>query len=199
VAFGERRWWVNREDAVAGTAATDGRSKLLPYNLNGRAEMSVKRLQRKQIRLPSAVYGQPGVRVLLTIIVDGRQRIFETPILANACIDLLREQSEHDEISVLAYCLMPDHLHLLVRVDGVINVIRFVQAFKSISARIAHQLGHEGHLWQRSFHDRLLRETDEELESAKYILANPVRSGLVETWLEYPFSGSFTYDLTDLA
>jgi putative transposase len=55
-----------------------------------------------------------------------------------------------------------------------------------------------GQLWQRSFHDRLLRESDNELERVRYTVANPVRSGLVDEWQEYPFSGSFVYDLADL-
>jgi REP element-mobilizing transposase RayT len=154
--------------------------------------------QRKRIRLPADIYGQPGTRALLTVVVDGRRRIFEAPELARPTIDLLREQSMRDAIAVLAFCLMPDHLHLLVRVDGLIGVPRFVQDFKGKSTRAAWNYGHVGQLWQRSFHDRLLRESDNELERVRYIVANPVRSGLVDEWQEYPFSGSFVYDLADL-
>ncbi|HEX3723321.1 MAG TPA: transposase [Nitrolancea sp.] len=157
-----------------------------------------ERPQRKQIRLPSAVYGQTGTRVMLTLVAEGRQRIFEKPELASACIDLLHEQATLDAIAVLAYCLMPDHLHLLARVDGTTDMIRFVQAYKSRSTRLAWQHQHFGRLWQRSFHDHFMREIDDELHSLRYILANPIRSGMVETWQDYPFSGSFVYDLADL-
>jgi REP element-mobilizing transposase RayT len=154
---------------------------------------------RKTIRLPADVYGQPGRRALLTLVVDGRRRIFEDPDFARATLDLLRQQADRDRIGVLGYCLMPDHLHLLVRVDGTVGVIRFLQNFKGKSTRIAWNYGHAGTVWQRSFHDRLLRETDSELETVRYILANPVRQGLVNAWPQYPFSGSFIYDLDDLS
>jgi REP element-mobilizing transposase RayT len=160
--------------------------------------MRVDQPRRKQIRLPTAVYSQTGMRALLTIVVEDRQRVFEQHEFAIACIDLLRDRATHDKIGILAYCLMPDHLHLLTRVDGTVSVIRFVQAYKSLSTRLSRTHGQTGHLWQRSFHDHLFRETDDEREAIRYVLANPVRAGLSETWHDYPFSGSFTYNLTDL-
>jgi REP element-mobilizing transposase RayT len=155
--------------------------------------------RRKTIRLPVGVYGQPGTRAALTLVVDGRRRIFENPELARATLDLLRQQADRDRIGVLAYCLMPDHLHMLVRVDGTVDVIRFLQDFKGKSTRIAWSHGHAGTIWQRSFHDQLLREMDSEIETVCYILANPVRRGLVDAWPQYPFSGSFIYDVDDLS
>ena len=154
---------------------------------------------RKSIRLPADVYQQPGIRALLTIVVNSRDRIFENAALALEIVELLRQQAEYERIAVLAYCLMPDHLHLLVRVDGPIGAVQFIQTFKSKSTRIAWKHGHTGQLWQRSFHDRLLRETENEHETIRYLLANPVRSGLVGTWPQYAFSGLFAYELADFS
>jgi putative transposase len=90
-------------------------------------------------------------------------------------------------------------VHLLVRVDGRVDVIQFVKSFKSRSTRLAWTFGHPGQLWQRSFHDRVLREMDDEQECLRYILANPVRAGLSEAWTDYPYSGSFAYAIADLS
>jgi putative transposase len=157
------------------------------------------RPKRRQIRLPAAVYGESGARVLVTFTVVDRKPVFTDPALAAACVELIQEQAGTDAIGVLAYCLMPDHVHLLVRVDGRVDVIQFVKSFKSRSTRMAWTHGHSGQLWQRSFHDHVLREIDDEREYLRYILANPARVGLVETWSDYPHSGSFEYEITDLS
>ncbi len=92
---------------------------------------------------------------------------------------------------------MPDHIHLLICVNGEVDVVRFMQAFKGKTTNLSWRYGLSGQLWQRSFHDHVLRESEDEDEHLRYILANPVRAGFVETWNDYPFSGSFAYDLAD--
>jgi putative transposase len=154
---------------------------------------------RKQIRMPAAVYGEPGARVLVTFAAIDRKPVFADPVFVQECVDLIREQAGTDAIGVLVYCLMPDHMHLLVRVDGQVDVVQFVKSFKSRSTRLAWTYGHPGQLWQRSFHDHVLRETDDEQECLRYILSNPVRVGLSEAWTDYPYSGSFAYAIADLS
>lgn len=54
------------------------------------------------------------------------------------------------------------------------------------SRQINRHLGHEGALWQTAFHDHALREEEDLHEIARYVVANPLRAGLVESLLEYP-------------
>ncbi len=86
---------------------------------------------------------------------------------------------------------MPDHVHaLLVPRDGG-NVIRFVQAVKSRTARAYAALGGTERLWQRGFYDRIVRREEDVARLAEYILANPIRAGLAEETSTYPFSRLF--------
>jgi hypothetical protein len=54
-------------------------------------------------------------------------------------------------------------------------------------------------LWQDSFYDSVLDGREGIMEVASYILANPVRKGLVTAALDYRYSGSFVYSAEDLA
>ena len=96
-------------------------------------------------------------------------------------------------IALLAYCLMPDHMHLLVQPEDGVDVVAFVRRVKSRTTRIYWSEGEAGRLWQRGFYDHVLRGDEDVLHTARYVLANPVRAGLVSEPTEYPFSGSLLF------
>lgn len=153
--------------------------------------------KRKRIRLDQANYQAPSTRAAVTITAADRHPVFVNAAFTEACVVMLCEQAERDEIGILGYCFMPDHLHLLVQVAGPTNLIDFVGAFKGRTTRLAWKHELSGRLWQRSFYDHVLRENEDPKVRLRYILDNPVRRGLIAAWHEYPFSGSFVYDLRD--
>ena len=62
-----------------------------------------------------------------------------------------------------------------------------MRRFKSNSARsINRHLNRQGALWQQGYHDRALRHDDDLLATARYIVANPLRAGLVKRIGDYP-------------
>jgi len=81
----------------------------------------------------------------------------------------------------LAFVVMPDHLHWLFRLDAAVTLSQVVQRVKSVSA---HRIGRA--LWQSGFHDRGAREGEDVRDQARYIIANPLRAGLVERVGNYP-------------
>ena len=100
--------------------------------------------------------------------------------------------------AILAYCFMPDHLHLLVEAQTeTSNLLKFAHATKQ---RTGHEHRHRSSepLWQKGYFEHVLR--DEELTPvvAKYILANPVRAGLCSLPGDYPFSGSLVWSKEQL-
>jgi REP element-mobilizing transposase RayT len=99
--------------------------------------------------------------------------------VAEVVFDLVRNNS-----ATLAACLMPDHLHWLVLPEEG-SPSSFVARFKSFSTHAARRTGHKGRLWQRSFYDHVVRRNEGCREIARYILANPVRAGLVNDWRGY--------------
>ncbi len=152
---------------------------------------------RKHIRLPVDAYSEPGLRAMVTIATHDRARCFDDSEFAEDCSNQLRSQSVDQSVAVLAYCFMPDHVHMLLRVDGDVGIIDFVGKFKSVTTRLWWSRGDRDRLWQRTIHDHLLRETEDEGDYLTYVLANPVRAALVDEWTEYRFSGSLAYDLSD--
>ena len=86
---------------------------------------------------------------------------------------------------------MPDHVHLLVQTTEGGDIRRFARLAKQRSG-YAHAQATRERLWQPSWHDRLLRDSDDRLDVARYLLANPVRAGLVDDVSAYPFLGSGT-------
>jgi REP element-mobilizing transposase RayT len=95
----------------------------------------------------------------------------------------------------VALC-MPDHLHMMVE-GGASNadLWSLVVKFKQRTGWFFTRNKVKGR-WQKDFYDHILRDEDDLENQARYILNNPVRSGLVDHWLEYPHKLSTVLDLT---
>ena len=83
---------------------------------------------------------------------------------------------------------MPDHLHLVAQgVTDAASLPEFMQRAKQRSGYHGKRvIGHS--VWQAGYHDRVLRSEADTCSVVAYVLANPVRAGLVENPGEYPFS-----------
>lgn len=103
---------------------------------------------------------------------------------------------------VHAWVLMPDHMHILLtlgRGESLSHLLARVKAVTARTARVVAQM--DGHVWASAFHDHALRREEQIAIVGRYIIANPVRAGLVETpwqwpfwdteWLHEPMTGDF--------
>ncbi len=104
------------------------------------------------------------------------------------CQQIKRNQQLH-QCTWLAWVLMPDHFHGLVRLDGEsAQLSSIVRHLKGSSSNVINKyLNASGSLWQPSFHDHALRAEEDRLKVARYIVANPLRKGLVRNVQEYPY------------
>jgi len=154
--------------------------------------------QHRSLRLPYLDYSQAQVYHLIWGTYK-RRPFLSDPSLVEQLIDVLSKESKTLNIIVYAYCFMPDHVHFLVfpqsRQQG---VIRFVQRYKGKTTHIYWKQGNIGKLWQRGFYDHVLRKDEDIREIVRYIFNNPVRKGLVDSYLSYPFSGSFFFPKEEL-
>ncbi len=146
------------------------------------------RPSRKPIRLPAGAYAVPGSAWLVTIGAADRAHVFADHALARAVTALLEERCPAMGATLDAYCLMPDHAHLLLQITTG-NLIDVVRDAKSRTTHLWWNHDGSGPLWQRSFHDRGLRTPAHYDLACAYILENPVRAGLVAAWSDYPFLG----------
>ena len=86
---------------------------------------------------------------------------------------------------------MPDHVHIVVLVQGEKSIIDLIAAFKSISTKESWNFGFEGKLYQRRFYDHFIRKDEDLRQVVLYVLNNPVRKNIVQKWEDYPYSKCF--------
>ena len=146
--------------------------------------------KRRSLRLPCHDYSEPRPYHIAWGTND-RKRLLCRDDLANVVTECLEAEAARARVDLCAYCVMPDHVHVLLVPREGANVVRFTQSVKSRTARAYCMFGGEGKLWQRGFYDHIVRREESVLHIAEYILANPVRAGLAESARTYPFSRSF--------
>jgi putative transposase len=144
--------------------------------------------RRKNIRLTGDAYLGPGA-FFLTLATFRARALFSRPEVVLPCIERLQQAARRTGFDVVAYCFMPDHVHLLVRTSKSENVTNFVRLFKQLTG-YAYRRSYGDALWQRSYYDHVLRREEDLRAVAEYIWNNPVRRSLVANRDEYPYSGS---------
>jgi REP-associated tyrosine transposase len=94
---------------------------------------------------------------------------------------------------VIAYCAMPDHVHVIVRGScETSDLRRCVKLMKQRIEYVARSQFNIRHLWQQGYYERVLRSRHAVESAVKYVLENPVRAGLARAADEYPFSGTLS-------
>ena len=89
---------------------------------------------------------------------------------------------------------MPDHLHLLLIGTENPKLIDFIKLFKQKTGY--HFKKTQGNqLWQKSFHDHIIREQKLINDISLYIFDNPVRKKITDDFRKYPFLGSDIMDM----
>jgi len=121
--------------------------------------------------------------------------LFQEPLAATRAQQVL-ENLHRDDRRVLAYCIMPDHVHVVVLLSDQ-SPGRFVQALKSVTSRKMKRHGNDDLVWQRGYYDHVVRRADGLLKTIRYVISNPVRKGLVRGWREWPFTGSVEWPDVD--
>ncbi len=142
---------------------------------------------RKNIRLPNQIYELSSQIFSVTICTQDRRPIFGNEKWAKTLLCSLKTELFLKQTEQYAWCLMPDHLHLLISPRGA-NLSTTLSSWKSYTGHLLRKKGLEGSCWQRGFYDHALRKEEDVERAAEYIVNNPVRKGLAENWRDYLFS-----------
>lgn len=147
------------------------------------------RLPKNQ-RLHAELYATAGNVGHFTICAYRGSSPFITLELNDDVIAMLRKERQRLDIDLYVYCLMPNHLHILLgpRKDGC-SMLSFVDQFKGKSTGVSWSHGCRGKLWQPRSHDHLVRRGEDLRAVARYILDNPVRKSIVESRDGYAWAG----------
>ena len=143
---------------------------------------------RDSLRVPRRIRCGTGPVYFVTTVTEGRVAHFRDPVVAAAVCASIRDGACGPGARPLAWVLMPDHWHGLVRLDGDANLAACVATFRSRTARAAREVDERiGELWCAAFHRRVLRRDSELLGATRYLVANPVRAGLATRAGDYPY------------
>jgi REP element-mobilizing transposase RayT len=134
----------------------------------------------------------------LTFCAYRRREAFHDPAVASMVVDQILSAAARFDFAVFAYCVMPDHAHLLVRGKSPSSELkRFSKRVKQSSGQI-HRRRTGGPLWQEGYFDRIVWPEEDLSGIARYIIENPVRSGLVAAATDYPFAGSQLWSIEEI-
>jgi putative transposase len=152
-------------------------------------------------RYPTHLHGFSYVgfhRYSLTFCTDGRAEIFIDAASVSRVLSQFLRAAQENRFSLLAYCFMPDDVHLIVEgTCGDSNMKDFVRAAKQFSG-YHHKQQAGTRLWQRYGYEHVIRDDERLSRVVRYILENPVRAGLVAEPRDYAFLGSGVYTLAAL-
>ncbi|OYU32170.1 MAG: transposase [Comamonadaceae bacterium PBBC2] len=132
-------------------------------------------------RLRLGRFSQAAQVYMVTVVTLNRRPIFDDFAAARTLVQTLKSASDLQRATTLAYVVMPDHLHWLMQLQEGAQLARCVRDVKSVTT---HRLGHA--VWQRGFHDHAVRREEDLQALARYVVANPVRAGLVSRTGLYP-------------
>lgn len=103
------------------------------------------------------------------------------------------------EYDLYAYCIMPNHVHVVFKVNGreldqaktthiypATNIIGRLKSYTALNCNKV--LGRTGPFWQAESYDRVIRDSDELENTIAYTLNNPVKAGLVKNWTDWPYT-----------
>lgn len=116
--------------------------------------------------------------------------VLRNPAAAHA-VEAVLAWGNGTQYDLVAWCVMPNHVHVLIRQFDNHPLARVVRCWKSISSRCINQsMQQRGQLWAHGYFDRYIRDNAHLVAVESYIHNNPVAAGLVRAACDWPFSSA---------
>ena len=137
-------------------------------------------------RLPTLFADHGTPLFFVTCCIEERKHVLASnAVHAAFCAFAQRDQDDFG-VAVGRYVLMPDHMHLFLRLPPSMRLSDWVRQVKrTLTLTWAPKTAS----WQRGFFDHLIRHDESYSEKWQYVRQNPVRAGLVTRTEEWPFQG----------
>lgn len=111
----------------------------------------------------------------------------------NRFLDTLGKMKDDVNFHIYAYCLMDNHVHLLIK-EGYDNISKIMKRVNvSYAYYFNKKYGRVGHLFQDRFRSEVIEDDTYLLVAARYIHNNPVKAGIVQKPAEYEWSSYNAY------
>ena len=130
------------------------------------------------------------------VMVQGirRERIFNENYLKEKFIDLSKEISNENNVSILAYCVMNNHAHILVYTEDVGNLSKMMHSLNMRYANKYNKLKHRcGYVFRNRYRCENITTIDYLKNCIRYIHNNPVKAKICATCSDYLYSSYNEY------
>ena len=118
-----------------------------------------------------------------------KQCIFQTDRMADLFVEVLLGYRAQEKYLLHEFVLMSNHFHLLI--TPTLTLERALQLIKGgFSFRAKKELGFTAEIWEKSFHDRRVRDWEEYSAFRRYIHQNPVKNSVAMSPEDYPYSSA---------
>jgi putative transposase len=131
-------------------------------------------LRKGRVSIPNHVYH-------VTATTQHREAVFSNFRHARLLIGTFGYLHSVESVRSLAFVVMPDHFHWLFQLNGHVTLAAVMKSVKGYSAKRIGQA-----IWQQGYHDHGVRQEADLQSIASYIVANPLRAGLVSRIEDYP-------------
>jgi putative transposase len=130
---------------------------------------------------------------------NNRQDVFNSTDDRKLYLKLLNDEATRHNVRVLGWCLMTNHVHLiLIPDDGASLALALGHAHSQYALAFNRSKEKVGHLWQNRFHSCTL-QASHLIRALRYVELNPVRAGLAGSALDWPWSSARAHVLHGLA
>ena len=118
-----------------------------------------------------------------------KEKIFLNESDYGKYLQILKRYKRKYCIKLLGYCLMPNHVHMVLGLERTSELPKFMQCLtQSYAQYFNHKYKSVGHLWQGRFKSMNIETNTYFLDCIYYVEANPVRSGLTTSPADYLWS-----------
>jgi len=118
-----------------------------------------------------------------------QQKVFKNDFDYIKYLKMIKKAKKKHNIFLYCYCLMPNHVHLLVEPESLVNLSKFMHWLnRGYTAYFNAKYQKVGHLWQGRFKSKPIVKGQYLINCAEYIEANPARANIVTDIAEYPWS-----------
>ena len=139
-----------------------------------------KDLRKGRVSQANAIYS-------VTLVTHQRQNIFRDFQSARFLIQTLRQSDLEQHSETIGFVVMPDHVHWMFKLTSLKALSDVMMTVKGRSSRKINTI-RQSHkpVWQKSYYDHCLRHDEDLIKNMRYIVANPLRAGIVSSLKFYP-------------
>jgi len=120
-----------------------------------------------------------------------KREIFKNDWDRKKLLDIIKGKKKEEVFDIYAYCLMDNHVHLLIRTENIAGVMKRINT--SYACFFNKKYNRVGHLFQDRFKSETIGDEKHLLAVVRYIHNNPYQAGMVSDILEYPWSSYIDY------